>query len=295
MEQLAKDLIKTIEQAFNLTDKQHREILKLYNQSRNNIRQFIADMYMRYGLNGKIEFAKFQRLHMHEVEQFINQEAHLLAKKETLLFPAILAGVLTYVYYRSAYQMEKNLKVPFEVGINFNLLRQEFIDTVVNYNWSGVPFSKRIWDNQHALVKSLRIELTQGLQQGESLDKVARRINKQFNRKAYESKRLIVTEAARVITDAQEQIYKDTGIVQQVQWMATLEDNTCDECGELDGKRFDLNDTNKPKPPLHPNCRCCYIAIPFDEYKPTQRKDNVSKAIIPYQSYNDWAKSKGII
>lgn len=290
MDKLAKDLINAVDQAFKLTDREHMEILRMYNQSRNNIRQFMADMYMKYGLDGQIDFPEFQRLHMHEVEEYIIEESNTMARKELLLFPIILGGAMALTYNKSAYHIEQDLKV----GINFNLLRQEFIDTTVNYNWSGVPFSERIWDNQQALVKSLRTELTQGLQQGESLDKMARRIDKQFNSKAYESQRLMRTESAKIITDAQEQIYKDTGIVQQVMFTATLEDNTCDECEAYDGQRFDLDDSSKPDVPLHPNCRCCYIAIPFDDYQPSKRKDNKTKEIIPYQSYKDWSASKGI-
>lgn len=294
MNKLAKDLINTIDQAYQLTDKEHQEILRMYNQSRNNLRQFISDMFMKYGQDGKINFPQFQRLHMHEVEDYIENEASQMARREVRLFPLILGGAIAYTYYKSAYHIEQDLGYKFEMGVNFNLLRQEFIDTTVNYNWSGIPFSERIWDNQTYLVKSLRQELTQGLQQGESLDKIARRINKQFNSKAYESQRLIVTEAARVITDAQEQIYKDTGIVKEVMWTATLEDNTCEDCAELDGQRFKLDDTGKPDIPLHPNCRCAYIAIPFDDYGPTKRKDNISKNNIEYQTYSDWASEKGI-
>lgn len=293
-EQLAKDLIETIRQAFNLTDDEHKEVLQQYNESRNNINQFIADMYIRYGIDGEIDFPEFQRLHMHEVESYLEEEVSNIARTELLLFPAILISALALTYNKSAYHIEQNLNVPLEMGINFSLLRPESIDTVINYNWSGVPFSERIWDNTEALIKSLRQELTQGLQQGESIDKMAKRINKQFNSKAYESQRLIRTEAARVITDAQEQIYKDSGVVKELQFTATLDSRTSQGCRDLDGKRYRIDDPEKPLIPRHPNCRSCWIAIPFDDYNPKVRKDNETKEIIPYQTYNDWKQSKGI-
>lgn len=294
MDELAKNLIKAIEEAYNLTDREHRQILELYNQSRNNVNQFIADMYIRYGQDGQIDFPEFQRLHMAEVEEYLEKETNELARQESMLFPAILASGLAVAYYRSAYHIEQDLNVPINAGVNFNLLRQEFIDTTINYNWSGIPFSEIIWDDHEALVKSLRRELTQGLQQGDSIDKMARRINKRFDSRASQSQRLIRTEASRVITEAQDQIYKDTGVVKEVMFTATLDSKTSETCQELDGQVFRLDNDNKPSLPQHPNCRSVYIAIPYDEYNPAKRKDNETKEIIPYQTYDDWKQSKGI-
>ena len=47
--------------------------------------------------------------------------------------------------------------------------------------------------------------------------------------------------------------------------MASLNERTCEICGELDGKVFFVKDA-KPGanyPPLHPNCRC--TTIEYDE------------------------------
>lgn len=290
MDKLSKDLIDAVKQAYNLTDREHREILKLYNQSRNNVRQFIADLYMNYGVDGELDYDEYLMSHAHDTEQFITNEAKNIVIIETAVMAVILDAVLNHTYNKSAYYIEKNL----QVGINFNLLRPEFITTTVNYNWSGIPFSERIWGNQEALVRSLRQELAQGLQAGESLDKMAKRIDKQFNSKAYESQRLIRTESARVISEAQEQIYKDTGVVERVQFMATLDNRTSKGCQKLDGQKFRLDDENKPQIPRHPNCRSCWIAIPFDDYEVKVRKDNITKKIIKYQTYKEWAMDKGI-
>ncbi|AMV11533.1 hypothetical protein GT3570_11425 [Geobacillus thermoleovorans] len=279
-----KEFLKMVDELFNLSEKEHREVLKLYRKHRDNIKQLIAELFMRYGNDGKVNVSDIPR-----IERQMQEEVRNIAVSEVAIVTTILATVFAHAYYRTAYEIEKNI----EIAISFSLLRKEVIDEIINFNWSGIPFSERIWDNTNTLVKALRTELYIGIQQGESIDKIARRIDKQFNSKAYQSQRLIRTETARVISSAQEKIYKDSGVVQKVQWVATLEGNTCEQCARLDGKQFNLDDDTKPSPPKHPNCRCCLIPI-IEGYEPTKRKDNETKQVIEYQSYDEWAKSKGI-
>lgn len=299
MNQLHKDLIKVVEDIFNLTDDEHKEILKLYNDSRNNVNQFIANLYLNYANDGVLDYNDYLRNHAPMIETQLIEEARNIATIENTVMAVILHTVFESTYNKTAYTMDKHNdfklfdNTRISAGVKFNLLRPEVIETVVKYNWSGIPFSERIWHNNEMLVRSLRQELAQGLQAGESIDKMAKRINKQFNSKAYQSQRLIRTESARIITDAQEQIYNDIG-VEEVIWLATLEANTCSECGALDGKKFRLDDENKPRIPLHPNCRCAYAPVPFDGYEPTKRKDNETKGIIDFITFEEWARNKGI-
>lgn len=291
MNKLHRDLIKVVDKAFNLTDKEHKEILQLYDESRKNINQFVADLYMRYADDGLLDYDDYLSNHEQRTESLITQEVSKIASTEATLTVIILGSVLSLAHNKTAYTLDRQFN--FNAGVKFNLLRPEVVDTIVNYNWSGIPFSERIWNNSNMLVRGLRQELAQGLQAGESIDKMARRINKQFNSKAYQSQRLIRTESARVITEAHERIYEEIGI-DEVMWLATLEGNTCSECSALDGERFKLDEDTRPIPPLHPNCRCAYVPIPFDDYKTTDRKDNVTKNIIDYITYEEWIKNKSL-
>lgn len=279
-----KEFLKMVDELFNLSEKEHREVLKLYRKHRDNIKQLIAELFMKYGQDGKVNVSDIPK-----IERQMQEEIRNIAVSEVAIVTSILATVFAHAYYRTAYEIEKSIGV----AISFSLLRKEVIDEIVNYNWSGTMFSQRIWDNTNALAKALRTELYLGIQQGESIDKIAKRIDKQFNSKAFQSQRLIRTESSKIISSAQEKIYKDSGVVQKVQWVATLEGNTCEQCARLDRKQFDIDDQTKPSPPRHPNCRCCLIPI-IEGYEPTKRKDNETKQVIEYQSYEEWAKSKGI-
>lgn len=290
MNDLEKSLLKLVDELFQLTDKEHREILQLYKKSNKNIKQFISDLFLKYGQDGILDMSEVQKYgRMAKLEEQVKQEMKQLAKEEAKTMYQILTTIYSIAFYKTAYTLEKNM----QAAISFKLLRKEFIDEVVNFNWSGIPFSERIWGNTDTLVKTLRIELYQGIQNGESLDKIARRIDKEFKSGLNRSMRLIRTESARVISSAQEKIYQDSGVVQYLMYTATLDNRTSDICRSRDGKKWSIDDPNRPMIPAHPNCRSCWIPI-VEGYEPTRRKDNETKQVIKYQSYDEWAKSKGI-
>lgn len=58
-----------------------------------------------------------------------------------------------------------------------------------------------------------------------------------------------------------------TDIVVTYEWIALLDDNTCEDCADLDGQEFEAEDL--PDLPQHSNCRCDLIPIindgEFDE------------------------------
>lgn len=290
MDKLSKDLLDTVVEAYDLADKEHKEVLLLYKKTKDNINQFIAELFIKFGDDGKIDYDYYLRHHANDTERYITEQVTNIASVESSVASIILGLVINFTYDKTLYNIESNLNI----RTNFSTLKPDIVEFIKSYNWSGVPFSERIWHNRELLIRSLRQELAQGLQAGESLDKIARRINKQFNSKAYESQRLIRTESARVITDSTLKAYEDTGIVKEVMWLATLEQNTCSECSALDGNRYKLDDTDKPKIPLHPNCRCVYSPVPFDDYKTTKRKDNETKEIIDYVTFEQWKNERGI-
>jgi len=53
--------------------------------------------------------------------------------------------------------------------------------------------------------------------------------------------------------------YKESGI-KQWKFVATNDERTCEECRNMDGKIFDIDDV-KTLPPLHFGCRCTITPI----------------------------------
>lgn len=62
-------------------------------------------------------------------------------------------------------------------------------------------------------------------------------------------------------------MFSDLG-VEEFQVVETLDSNTCDTCGEMDGKHFQMKDykIGVTVPPFHPNCRGCTCPYFDDEF-----------------------------
>lgn len=172
---------------------------------------------------------------------------------------------------------------------SYDLVRQEMIDRAINTIIDGKNFSSRVWDNTNDLANRIYNDVLECVRTGKRPNAIAKKIKDDFGSSAYQAKRLVQTELARVVSDAQIDIYKTSGVVKKVMWTATLESNTCDYCADLDGKYFDMDDA--PKIPAHPNCRCCYVPV-VDGWKAKTRADNETKTEVNYQTFEEWRNSK---
>lgn len=211
-----------------------------------------------------------------------------LGQSEVDAVTGILTTTFATTYYQSAFVMESGLKT----NLKFNILKKEYIQAAVNAKYKGEFFSDRIWKNKVLVLDHLQGSITKAMKGEMTIDKIGREIRDRFNVSAYDSQRLVVTETARVQTQASEQIGLDSG-VKEVMWSATLDMKTAHEDAVLDGKVWGIKD-NHPEPPLHPSCRCVLINVPYAGWSPSARKDNENKEIIAYTNYEDWAKSKGV-
>ena len=172
---------------------------------------------------------------------------------------------------------------------SYDLVRQEMIDRAINSIIDGKNFSSRVWDNTNDLANRIYNDVLECVRTGKRPNAIAKKIKDDFGSSAYQAKRLVQTELARVVSDAQIDIYKSSGVVKKVMWTATLESNTCDYCADLDGKYFNMDDA--PKIPAHPNCRCCYVPV-VDGWKAKTRADNETKTEVNYQTFEEWRNSK---
>lgn len=119
------------------------------------------------------------------------------------------------------------------------------------------------------------------------------------------------TAVATVSNEARQAYYEaNNDIFTQEQWVATLDDATCIECGDLDGEVFDIGDGDQP--PLHFNCRCVRVPVidggsvgdrpanaayadELDGLNATDRAARVSELVgtVPTTTtYSDWLTSQ---
>lgn len=137
-------------------------------------------------------------------------------------------------------------------------------NAIVNASFHNATFSDRIWMYQDMLKNELNSLLQTGLIQGQHPRKLATHLRKRFGVSQSNAERLLITEMARVQTEAQKQSFERNGF-EEYTFLAL--GTACPICRALDGKHFKvskmMSGTNAP--PMHPNCRCSVAAYEDSE------------------------------
>ena len=137
-------------------------------------------------------------------------------------------------------------------------------NAIVNASFHNATFSDRIWMYQDMLKNELNSLLQTGLIQGQHPRKLATHLRKRFGVSQSNAERLLITEMARVQTEAQKQSFERNGF-EEYTFLAL--GTACPICRALDGKHFKvkkmMSGTNAP--PMHPRCRCSVAAYEDNE------------------------------
>lgn len=296
---LEQDTLKIYQSAEKTGGKVTKDVLKRYKAAMDNILAEIAQITLKYSENGELKISQAQRLKvLSQLAKTLKEQCAELAVYQDTAVTAAVEKVLDDAYYSTAYAIDKGI----EINQSFAILSKEFINTAINLEIDGKTFSTRIWDDCTLLANRVKSDVQKAMIQGTSTEKLARQIKKDFGSSAYQAKRLINTEVARAVTTAQDEAYKNSGVVSMVLWSATLEDNTCDICAGYDGQYFALD--NHPALPAHPGCRCAIVPV-VQGWKPSQRLDNTrpvatednpdaKKEIVDYSTVSAWKESRGL-
>ena len=262
--------------------KKIRELLKQFKLAQDELLQETAAVILP-AVNGEGAIVLTPSMAV-EIQAAIQSNLSGVAQAESDMLGDLLAGA----YVESATNTASALGVVGMIA-DWDILRKEFVVRAINAPINGATFSSRIWENVNDLANRIYNDILDCIKNGTRPNEIWRKIKDDFGVTAYQAKRLVNTELAKVVNDAQLEVYKNSGVVDKVLWSATLEDNTCDVCGSNDGKVYKL--ANAPRLPEHPNCRCCLIPI-VDDYMPRYRADNTTHTNIDYITFNEWKEKK---
>jgi SPP1 gp7 family putative phage head morphogenesis protein len=129
----------------------------------------------------------------------------------------------------------------------------------------------------------LQETLKEGIKLGESIPQFRKRIDELFEAmEKYRSERIARSEVIRASNFAAKEAYQQSGVVEELEWLTTDDEMTCEWCGPLNGETIKINDNffnrgdkyrgddgnlmtidyeSVNYPPLHPNCRCTIIPV----------------------------------
>lgn len=134
-------------------------------------------------------------------------------------------------------------------------------NVIVNASYKNATWSERIWAHQSMLKSEIDKLLQEGLIQGKHPSVLARHLEKRFGVSKSNAMRLMVTELARVQTEAQKQSFLQNGF-EEYEYIACEKADACSQCKALDGKVFKVKDMmpGENAPPMHPYCHCSTAA-----------------------------------
>lgn len=145
----------------------------------------------------------------------------------------------------------------------FATINDKVIKEVVKTNWSGLTFSERLWGvHLPKLKKELKEVVQKGLIRGESLQDMARNLDKKINNGYENALRIVHTETCWIQNKATVDSYKDAG-VKKYQYISFIDNRTSQVCRNLEGSIFKVSEAvaGVNLPPMHPRCRSCVVPI----------------------------------
>ena len=211
----------------------------------------------------------------------------------------LLTTVIEDTHNRNFYNICKGINME----IAFQKMPKEKMTKLLNHEWLGSTWYKRIQHNCGALEEKIESVLTDSVLRGKSPQYTANELTKISHYGYTASERLVRTETSYYHNKTEMEQYKDLGI-ERYMWVSTLDSRTCQRashkcgksCAELDGMIFEVGGKDSPMPPndSHPNCRCCVVAYFDEETKRNLKrraKTKDGKTIeFQYKTYEEWAK-----
>ena len=199
-----------------------------------------------------------------------------------------LKRIIPEAYYHTIFDIAQG------VGLEptFSAVPTRLIDKIINENWSGENYSKRIWSNTNKLAEDIRQTLTTAAMTGESITKTSRKLAEAFNTSDYNARRLIRTETTYACNQAEIEAYKELDIKYYL-FEASYSLKLCEVCAKRDGEKIsvDAYKAGVNLPPLHPHCRCTtipYFEDGMPEFKVAKDKDGKNVRISADMTYDEW-------
>ena len=237
------------------SDKTYAELMQLFEETTDTERR--AEILAR--VNAQAYGARISRLE--------GVKSRILTEMTRVATTAVAAHKLFYTrtlqksYYTNIYNIAKGLNC----GIDFSLLPTRAINAALREPWNGANYSDRIWNHNDRFTEAVQNTVTTGIMAGHSVNRMAAQLEEYVRSEGadgvlYSTTRLVRTETAHFMNTGQKAAYDEIGI-KKYRFVAALSERTCETCGGLDGKVFDVADAREGEnyPPIHPNCRCTTV------------------------------------
>lgn len=328
-EQKLKELEKKIRDEYTKATKEleakTKDYLERFEKKDSIRKDYLAKQYDEY-LNGKISFNDYKAMQEEYKQWRIGQVAvgkrweemrNTMAEDLTETYSkarGMIEGYMPEVYALNhnytTFQVEKSSLV----NTSYSLYDAHTVERLIkenprllpNYKFGSVTYERMRQKNLKWNQQKITSAITQGILQGESIPKIARRMRDA----GYMEYKASIRDARTSITSAQnagriEAMHRaeDLGIKMMKQWLATIDDRTRHEHRELDGQRVPVDEPFEVEgyeimypadpsgdPEMVYNCRCTMIQV-FDGYDKKITDFDIDERL-GGMSYEDWKESR---
>lgn len=272
-------------------DKRLLELLQQQKLNRDELLQRIANILLDYTIkDNKLAISNVEKNKIYnEFSKFIDNIVKGENNNELNKITSILTNTAKEKYNINNYLISLGLSTELKKVDNKD------IKQILNKKIDGKKYSNRLYNNKEDIAKRLKQNILDLLEGNTTVNDIKDNISKTYNINATCTKRLLRNEIARVNEGINDKWCEDNKYVNYVMWSATLENNTCAECGELDGQVWEV-DSNHPTPleSTHVGCRCVLVPLVNKDYRPNTRLDNNTKENINYETYNEWKQKQNL-
>lgn len=305
-----------------------KQLKSVYNQAYKDILQKQKDFNEKYAkkeakyaaqvANGQItqeQFDSWKKGQVFQGEQWQNKKKDILNTiyNSNKIATDIVNGKTQNVFAFNANYMSYELEHGAGVNFGFSLYDSATVVNLIKNDPQLLPKWKIDQPKDYAWnQKKLNRQISLGIIEGESLDKIANRLSDSLATQNFNKMRTFARTAMTGAQNSGRQISlnnaKGLGIKLKKEWMATLDHHTRINHRLLDGQKVNTDDyfevnglkiryPGDPQavPAMTYNCRCTMVGD-IDNYPATyNRYDNIDGKPIKNMSYKEWkaAKSKG--
>ncbi|MDW4411609.1 minor capsid protein [Staphylococcus saprophyticus] len=217
----------------------------------------LEDRVAQYVKNKDFSEKANAELRQYNTKMYVSRERMLLQQLSAIM---VNGTALTEVEMNEYLTNSVDREVERQAGIlgESALIKPNQVRAIVNADFHGETWSERLWADMEQTRKTVLKTVQNTMLRGRHPDEFVPELKKKLGVTTSDAKRLLITETARVQTEAQKLHYKETiGEDATIEFVAKLDDRTSDECRHADGNKIKVSEmvAGVNVPPLHPYCR----------------------------------------
>ncbi|MGP5094414.1 minor capsid protein [Staphylococcus equorum] len=226
-----------------------------------DIKEF-EDRVAQYVKNKDFSEKANAELRQYNTKMYVSRERMLLQQLSAIM---VNGTALTEVELNKYLSKSVDREVERQAGIlgESALINPNDVRAIVNADFHGQNWSERLWGDMEQTRKTVLKTVQNTMLRGRHPNEFVPELKKKLGVTTSDAKRLLITETARVQTEAQKLHYMETiGGDATIEFVAKLDDRTSDECRHADGNKIKVCEmvAGVNVPPLHPYCRS--ITVP---------------------------------